>query len=334
MLTNKPCQGGITAWFFTLSICACSSLPQDPTPAWDLANRYAMLIENDCNTVKRSVGLAGCAFRVGDLKGNLILPELWTGSVSGLSQNCRNLAFPTEKNSPNILQLADIYTATNKENCSWQLTRKFVDGEMVGDKTMKGRFFLKIMPDNENFKPLRFAIAKQEFAGVGWAQVKTAEPAYSGIPLRLTIRPSGTNGIFRMTCDGRTIIEQTYSTSPFYLDLQSKESCDYEMSARSSNSPNIDVGVLMHEVQKFTIDLTPPVVKTKSGKITFSFEDLDASGKDPVVVGVRLDSTTCAAKNKCSVLHNKATYFVQGFTLSARAFYGIYNSTTASWEIL
>lgn len=325
---------GICAFFFSLTFSACGSLPVDNTPPFDSANRFAMLIRNDCNTTRESVGLAGCAFTEDQLSGNMILPVLWTGNIAATSQYCRNLAFPTNNISANILQLIDMYTSTQKQNCSFELTRTITDGDFTADRTMKGRFFIKVIPRNIYYHKMKFAIGKDSFSGVGWYQKKTDRLSLTGSDATLTIYPSGTRGVFSASCDGETIFEYEYKTSPFTVNLQSEISCDYELSARSMDSNNVDVATLMHEVQLHTIDLTAPTVAIKKNKISFTFQDKDASGKNPVVYGLWVEQTPCKKTNSCSITHSKTRYFVQGFTLSARAFYGYYSTETKKWEIL
>ncbi len=328
---EKKVLGGICCFF---SLTACEQVGIDPTPPFDQNNRHAILIDQDCNSVKRSVGLSGCAFTEGQVNGNMILPALWTGSIEARSQNCKNFTLLAEKNSDNVMQISDMYTTTNGLNCSFEMLRTLTDGDLVGDNLMLGRFFIKILPNNKAFKKMRFEVNREQFDGVGWIQKKFDQVSFLPLATNIVVRPSGTKGIFRMSCDGETVIEQEYATSPFTVKLESNTSCDYEMSARSSDSPNIDFGTLMHEVTTPTIDLTPPSIRTKYGKITFTFPDRDASGRKPVVVGVRVNNTACRATHKCTVAANQTKYFVQGFTLSARSFYGYWHANTSRWEIL
>lgn len=323
---------GICGFFFCVSCGA--TLPVDPTPPWSESNRYGMLLENDCNTVKKSIGLSGCAFPRGQINSNLFLPVLWTGNVVLTAQNCKNMTLPTDNSTRNIIQLVDLYTNPSGQSCGFEIVRTITDGDFQADKTMLGRFFIKIMPPGEYSKKMQFTIGKDSFQGVGWYQKKSDALGLLPIATQINIYPSGTKGTFRASCDGTPLAEIQYTTRPFVFSFERDESCDLEMSARSSDANEIDYGTLLWEVSTRTIDLTPPAVAIKKGKITFSFNDKDASGKEPVVFGLWVDNIPCKKTNKCTVTNNKNSYFVQGFTLSARPFYGTYSIATKSWSTL
>lgn len=323
-------------YFFGLA--GCGTIPTDPTPPWADSNRFGMLIENDCNTVTKSVGLSGCAFNAEEINSNVFFPVLWSGNITMTSQNCKNVTMLAGNQFPNVLQIVDLYTNPSWQNCGFEITRTIRDGKFTADKTMIGRFFVKIMPKNSNVKKMKFAIGKDTFSGVGWHQKKTDKLdvlfTRSAIPVNVTVYPYGTRGIFRASCDGENFLQVDYDKGPFTFAFDRDENCDLEMTTRSADSPFVSTGTLLWEVQTMTVDLTPPSVAIKRSKITFTFNDKDASGKTPVVYGVWVDGTPCKQTNKCTVTNQKNRYFVQGFTLSARPFYGYYSVNTKTWEIL
>jgi hypothetical protein len=315
-------------------IFACGTIPTDPSPAWSLNNRYSVEMQNDCNTVNHSVGLSGCAFTDAQLGGNIILPVLWGGRISGVSYNCKNVAFSANNTDDNVLQIADLYTAANKQSCSFQFTRTVTEKQFTADNTMIGRFFIKIIPANAYYSKLKFSIGNDNFTGVGWYQKKTDVVGFSANSPTLTFNPTGNSGKLIIACGANIISQTTYTSKPFNVTLDTNESCDLEISAINADSPKIDLGTFIQEVNLKTIDITPPSVSIKSKKITFTFNDKDLSGKKPVVYLVKVDGVTCVKKNACTVAHTKDTYVVKGWTLGLRQFFGKYRVSTSKFEVI
>jgi hypothetical protein len=313
-----------------VSSTSCGTIPKDGTPPWDSANRFAVEMQNDCNSITSSIGLSGCAFYPDRIYGNLRLPALLPGSVYLTSSMCQNVASTTTLDSDNIFWLQDLYTNRYKTNCSFEITRKVKLQDIQSDRTLRGRFFIKIL-DNPYYTRMKMAIENKSFLGVSWFQRKTNTPELESMSPIVVIYPSGTRGTFKVTCNDKLIENRTY-TNGYFEWAPPEGSCDYELSAINSDSKFIDVGTLMLEEQYLTLDITTPRVTVTSKEITFSFLDLDASGRKYVVAGVRVDSTNCPGSS-CLVLNNKTTYSVRAITAAGRFFSGKYNILSKRWEI-
>jgi len=310
--------------FFFLLV-SCGSLATDGTPPWDLAGRFAIPMSVDCNIAKKNLGLSGCSFRQNQLGGNLTLPSLWSGDITFTSYNCKNLTVTANSSNDNVIQIRDLYTAPNNYSCSFQITRTIKEKDFVADNTMIGRFFIKIIPNDPFYSKLKFSLLDNEFDGVGWFQSK-------GQPINLTIKTMSDKGVLYVTCGNREVLRQNYSSTKFDISLPIQK-CDYEINAVNYESGIKELATFMLEIPKVTLDVTPPVVSSKSGKITFTFNEKDSSNKKPVVMGVIIDKTKCIKTNSCSVKYNKQFFTVMGMTPSLRLFYGVYNDYSKKWEV-
>ena len=319
-------------------LTGCGSIPTDGSPPWSSANRYNIEMINDCNTAGNSInnpsiGLSGCAFTSGQVAGNLRLPSLWTGRITGTSYSCKNIAVDANSTNDNVFQIADLYTATNKQSCSFEFDRSVKDGNFTSDAIMKGRFFIKIIPDSPYYSKLKFSIADEVFTGVGWYQKKTDTPEFSGNAPVLKVYPTGNKGLIKISCDGTLLQSVPFTAKPVDVTIDSNESCDLEIVVDNYDVSKVDLGTFIQEVNLRTLDITTPVVTRKSKKITFTFNDKDITGKTKVVYGVRIDGTKCIEKSACTVADVKDVYIVKGYTLSLRSFWGIWRTSTGKWSI-
>ena len=313
--------------------CSSSSVVKDTTPSWRLANRLTGELQVDCNTpqANKSVGITGCAFYRSEIGGNLMLPPLFDGKVTGVSYNCKNFTVQTDKYNTNYLQMTDLYTATNSQSCSFTLGRTLVYNGKTADDTLMSRAFIKIISDNKIYTKMNFMVNKVNFQGVGWYQNKTSLVEAGNDPI-LTIYPTGTKGVFKVTCGDKIILSQVYTTNPFTVEFpETLKTCDMEMSATNGDSSKIDLGTYVHNVAYSTVDISNPVVTIKRNKITFNFTDKLGGGY--VVAGVKADATLCESTNYCTIPHNKDLYYVRALTMSARFFFGSYRVSTGKWEI-
>lgn len=324
----------------TLLLTGCgSSLSVDGSPAWDLAGRYGIEMVNDCNTTKLSIGLGGCAFKESELGGNLRLPSLWTGSLSFVAYGCKNFTQAATSTADNVIQIRDMYTATDHKNCVFDIERSVREGTIISDRSLLGRFGIKIISNNAYAMKLKFAANNEMFDGIGWYQRRTTQPntlrsnITSMTDAILTIYPTGQKGLFTAKCGTDTVLNQQYTSSPFTVNLDSMVNCDYEIGVTNGDNRNIEEAMYMHMVSKYTDDVSVPAVSIKSKKITFTFNDKDATGKKPVVVGVQIDTTKCFKTNKCTVLNTKPSYLVKGVTPGIRLFWGTYTVATNKWEL-
>jgi hypothetical protein len=313
---------------------ACSSnAVKDTSPSWRLANRLTGELNVDCNTTQanKSVGITGCAFVKGAVGGNLIIPPLYTGRVTGVSYNCKNFTVQTDQYNANYLQMADLYTATNAQSCSFTLGRTLIYSGKTADDTMMSRVFIKIIPDDKYYSKMNFTVNKVNFQGVGWYQSKTSLVEVGNDPI-LTIYPTGTKGVFKVTCGDKIILSQVYTTSPFTVEFpETMRTCDYELSATNGDSSKIDLGTFVYNVAYSTIDISNPVVTIKRSNITFNFKDKLGGGY--VVAGIKADATLCENTNSCTIPHNKDLYYIRALTMSARFYFASYRVSTGKFEV-
>lgn len=322
--------------FYVLSVGlnACgASLPIDATPDWQSNNRYAIEMRSDCFNGQRSVGLGGCAFHENQLGGNLILPSLWSGNISFTSYNCNSFSVAATTSTDNILPIKSLYTA-QKDSCSFQITRTISDGPLSADSPMIGRFLIKIIPSNKFYSKLKFAVNDKQFEGVGWFQHR-AQKADADLTIQPSTGPNGFRGTIIIRCGTKEVFRQVYEgVSKIYLPASkiNSNTCDYEILALNADTLMQEFATYMHEETTYTVDLNVPTVSVKNNKISFQFNDRDASGKKPVVVGVQVEQSKCLNTNKCTVPANKIWYDVKAITPSARMFYGTWNSINQLWE--
>ena len=314
---------------FILSCVSCGDkIPVDGGNPWDSNNRLAVEQINDCNTVTHSVGLSGCAVKEGQVNGNLTLPHLWTGDVFFESYNCDNFTLAANSTTDNVLKLNKLYTAQDKMSCSFKIVRTIREGTFTSDRTMLGRFMIKIIPTNKYWTALNFAVNAKVFKGVGWFQRDALKA-----DAVLTITPKAKEGMLTITCGDIIVKQEEFKTTPIKVALDSFISCDYEMQVASYTSPDVEIASYMHEVNSHTVSITPPIMWTKKTNIYATFNDLDIKGKDPVVYAAQIDNTKCLQTNQCRVPNNKTSYVVKGLTSNLSFFYGVYDTKTKAWEI-
>jgi len=313
---------------FPLLLASCGTIPLDTSPDWASNNRYAIEMKNDCNSVTHSVGLAGCLIKKSNVNGNLILPSLWTGTLTFTSSNCTSFTLSTNSTTDTILPLKQLYTATNGENCSYQINRSITEKGLESESSMIGRFFIEAVSDNQYYRPIKIGVKGKTYTGVATHQHKTGQYVED-----VVIYPSSSTGTFIAKCDGEDVLTVNYTSSPFTVNFPVDVSCDYELGTQSKTSPLMDIGSYVREVSTNTVDLTAPLISIKSSKFNVSFLDKDSSGKNPVVIGTQIESTKCPKKSTCKVVNNKKKYLVKAITPSLRQFLGIYDVNAKTWEV-
>lgn len=345
-------------FIFILSSCQTiplfAALPIDNTPPWDASGRYGLEMVNDCNTTKHSIGISGCAFKISELGGNLITNQMWSGSIGFTSYYCNNFTAPVLSSEVNTFQIRDMYNSQIRKSCSFSVVQKVRDGKFISDNTITGRFFIKILPEY-GYGKLKFSIKDEVFDGVGWYQRKALTS-----DAIIKVYPKSNSGIFTITCGNdeplptgtpgteptpmatptgpRVIKRINYNESPFEVTLNSNEICDYEMVAVNAeptgDGSDVESATYIHHViAKYTRDLSAPAVQLKKGKIKFTFNDADISGKKPVVYSVQVDSLKKWKINSAEIADTKDTYIVKALTPSLRFFYGEYNKANKKWLI-
>lgn len=321
---------------FSIVACNPGSLPVDGSMPWDLAGRFGIEMKNDCNISQHGIGLGGCAFRESELSGNLNITSLWNGSLSFVSYNCKNFTLAAASNADNVIQLRDMYTALNHKSCTFDIARSVSDGGITLDRSLLGRFGIKIIRDNEYYAPLKFAVNDEMFNGIGWYQRNMVTPLNVYFTdmrdATLTLYPNSERGSMSIRCGDKQILQQAYESSPIVIELNSSINCDYEIEVTHGDNADIEEAMYMHMVHKNTTNITVPAVRVKRGKIRFTFTDLDASGKDPVVVGVQVNTTKCVNTSECEVANTLPTYTVKAVTTAGRFFWGEYNVANNNWS--
>lgn len=326
-------------YFFSISGCAyltagCDELPLDPTPVWSLSNRFALEMTNDCNTANHSLGLSGCAVVAKKITGNVTFPAFYTGNISMVSSNCKNVQTPALIKQDNVVQLNDIYTANNGLSCSFTINRYIKYKDVDFDNSILGRFYLKVIPDSPYYSALQFSVGDEKFNGVGWAQTNSGQLEAAG-DIQLSLNPSSEKGEVSVACGDTIVLQQQYDTRPFTIKLPNNVSCDYELSVSNALSSKINLGTFIHEVQFATVNLTRPIVTSSIEKVVIGFYDKDVTGKKKVVVAVKIDNNApCVESHICSAVNNKDLYTIRAVTPSGRMFYGKFRISTAKWEII
>ncbi len=334
---NKSLLG--ICYFFLLSGCAaltaaCDEIPQDPTPVWSLSNRFALEMANDCNMAKHSLGISGCAVVAKKVTGNITFPAFYMGSLSLVSSNCKNIKMPTLIQQDNVVQLNDIYTATNGLSCSFTINRYVNYKDITFDNSILGRFYLKVIPDSPYYSALDFSVGSDNFNGVGWTQTNSGQLEATK-DLVLSLNPSSDKGEVTVACANKVVLKQEYQTRPFTIKLPSNISCDYELSVSNLQSSKINLGTFIHEVQFATINLTQPIITHTNKKVVVAFYDLDVTGKKKIVVAVKIDNNApCVNSHICSAINNKDIYTIRAITPTGRLFYGKFRLSTGRWELI
>lgn len=331
-------------------ITNCGSMPIDSTPSWDSSSRFALEMQSDCSSTPHTLGLSGCAMRASQLQGNIIFPALYYGQISMISSNCKNYSIAAGA-TDSVVALKDLYNAQNKQSCSWEILRNiqsppqqfpdtinpFGDKTITSDNMLLGRFFLKILPESPYISTLAFSVGDNTYSGIGFFQRLIGKQ-----DAILTIQPKSKSGMFSITCgEGGTpavVYHQPYTSSPFTIALNSNINCDYEMMAVNAeptgDGSDFETATYVHHVSTApTVDITVPAVSKSGTNISFSFNDMDASGKNPVVYAVQIGNSTFIETNKGTVINNQGSYIVKGLTPSLRFFYGVYSMATQSWRV-
>lgn len=321
--------------FLILMLIACDTIGIDGTPPWDVADRLGLEMVNDCNLTKHSIGLSGCSFHINDIGGNLTLPSLWSGTIGLTSYSCKSITAIANSSADNIFAVKDLYTA-NGHSCSFELTRNLREGDLVSDNTLKGRFFIKILPV-KGYSNLRFNVGQNSFNGVGWYQRK-----YQTEDAVLVIKPRSSSGMFTITCsknneDPAIVYRNEYTTSPFEVKLDSIDSCDYEMVAVNYESTGEDNEVesatyVHHVVENYTRDISIPYVTVRNNKVSFTFTDKDVDGRLPIIAGVQVNNTKFI-KAHIGTMPISQSFIVKAITPSLRFFYGKYDYMNHKWYV-
>lgn len=314
-----------------LTIAGCQTVsPRDDSRVWSKSGRYALEMENDCNTSKHSIGLSGCAFFDKEIHGTLVLPKSWAGNISFLSSNCISFYYPALESKQNELSISEMYKAITKNSCEFEIVRTVENAS----NPIIGKFFIKILPSNQYISKLKYSIGDKSFDGVGWGQ-----KLYSKQDPVLRIKTSGSSGQLIVMCGERQVSKTSYSSNEFDLKISSDESCNYELFAINDDSKYIELGTYMYQVVKdITLDVSIPIVLIYSDFITFSFKDKDSTGKHFAVnkiIITDIDNNELArcTSNECKVKNNKQSYFVKGYTQSLRFFYAEYKAKEKTWVV-
>jgi hypothetical protein len=234
----------------------------------------------------------------------------------------------------NVVQLNDIYTATNGLSCSFTINRYITYKTVAFDNSIIGRFYLKVIPDSPYYSALQFSIGDDKFNGVGWAQTNSGQLEAAG-NIQLSLNPSSDKGEVTVACGDNVVLKQAYESRPFTIALPNNVSCDYELSVSNALSSKINLGTFIHELQFATINLTRPIVTYSKKKVVVGFYDWDVTGKKKVVVAVKIDNNApCVETHICSAVNNKDLYTIRAVTPSGRLFYGKYRLSTAKFEVI
>ena len=326
----------LTIFLFFVLIVSCACQPsQDPTPPWDQNNRYGVEMINNCNLDTHTVGLNGCSF-IGEISDNatLTLPPIWSGTLKFESTQCGEYTYDTTLGNSNVIPLKEIYGNTSGENCSFTITRIAQINKRNLDDTIKGRFFIKMIPDNRYFSQLKMSISDNNkvstFNGVAWFQKR-----YGQAEASITFYPKGSHGTLLMYCGTILVKQFEYDISPFVLQFSNLGDCDYELSAINLDNPAIEFGSYMHETNKYTESVTVPsvIITPTLHYIKFNFLDRDITGKKYAVVGMEVNGKRFNS-NKAMVKGGLATYTVKAITMSGRVFVGVYTLASGTWDIV
>lgn len=317
--------------FLIILLFFSCTLIVDDSPVWSINNRMAVEQTVNCNTTKNSLGISGCAF-IGEPDQHAILTinALWKTRVEFTSTNCESKSFYTQLHRDYIIPIHTLYTDTEGENCSFTLNRYVYlkNNKTRLDKSMKGRFFIKIVPFNRYHALLKFDIENNKFSGVGWYQRKYAVDAP---PLK--IHPQGSKGTFLLKCGDDTLINFDFEEVPFLVDIPQGASCDFEMSVINKDNRFIEFASLVYEEQGYTVDLHKPRVFKGKKYLHFRFLDDINLDQKKVVIGVQINDRICSKTYKCKDDIDRSEYVVRGITSGLRFFKGIYYPETKKWEI-
>ncbi len=310
---------------FVMLLLGCRyTVPVDGTPAWDKNNRYGQELINDCNTTTHSIGITGCAFYDGAVGGNITFPSFYNGDLSLVSYNCSNIKVQATRDADNIFQVKDLYNATNSQSCSFKTTRTVKEGDVIFDRTIMGRIFIKILPANYLYQKLKFQIGNNTFSGIGWHAKKTNGLWFTNNP-EITAYPSGKEGTLKVYCGEELIKELPYKSSPFKFIIEDNVSCDYELFLKNTDSQKVDLATLVQEVQGNTLDIAEPTVWISS-RNHFKVQFNDSS-----IVGVQIEDTKCIPANDCKVDNLLTSYIIKAASSNGRIFWGKYDTTQSKF---